>query len=93
MTSTLRMALTCLCLLVGSASLSAQEAGGSGAPSSGSTSDSDTAGETAQPAATQPARDPGTSADAAAPASRDPFDYESSEQISEDLSVSFPVDI
>ena len=24
---------------------------------------------------------------------RDPFDYESSEQISEDLSVSFPVDI
>jgi hypothetical protein len=85
------MALTCLCLLLGSASLSAQEADGSPAPSTGSTSDSDTAGETAQPATTQSGQDPGASADAAA--SRDPFDYESSEQISEDLSVSFPVDI
>jgi hypothetical protein len=28
-----------------------------------------------------------------APTEGDPFDYESSEQISEDLSVSFPVDI
>lgn len=28
-----------------------------------------------------------------APADRDPFEYEASEQISEDLSVSFPVDI
>ena len=93
MTSTMRMALTCLCLLLGSASLSAQEAGGSRVPSTGSTSDSDTAGETAERATTQPAQDPDTSTDAAAPASRDPFDYESSEQISEDLSVSFPVDI
>ena len=38
-----------------------------------------------------------TIAESAAPApaesSEDPFDYEASEQISEDLSVSFPVDI
>ena len=35
-----------------------------------------------------------TPAAAASPATDDsPFDYESSEQISEDLSVSFPVDI
>ncbi len=42
--------------------------------------------------------EPGTPATEPAPAAasaenEDPFDYEASEQISEDLSVSFPVDI
>ncbi len=39
----------------------------------------------ARPAATAPAPEPSEK--------NDPFDYEASEEISEDLSVSFPVDI
>ncbi len=56
----------------------------------------------AQPAETPPEEDetaleqapePETAAAPEPEASEDPFDYEASEQISEDLSVSFPVDI
>ncbi|MDJ0878199.1 MAG: hypothetical protein QNI86_06280 [Halieaceae bacterium] len=43
--------------------------------------------------ASEPALDEPAVGEAALPESEDPFDYEASEQISEDLSVSFPVDI
>ena len=49
-----------------------------------------------QPAAEEPnAATPASDADdtPAADANRSPYDYQSSEEISEDLSVSFPVDI
>lgn len=49
------------------------------------------AGQDAEPVAPEPEPVPQTAAPAA-PADS-PFDYEASEQISEDLSVSFPVDI
>ena len=56
----------------------------------------------AQPAATEPEEDVAAAADEPADANtpapaensdESPYDYEASEQISEDLSVSFPVDI
>ncbi len=51
-------------------------------------------GSTAEGAvADAPALPAENTAETATPASEDPFDYEASEQISEDLSVSFPVDI
>jgi hypothetical protein len=50
--------------------------------------------QTEEPAstATPQAQQPGVD-ESAATTPEDPFDYEASEQISEDLSVSFPVDI
>jgi hypothetical protein len=51
--------------------------------------------ETATPPAARADQEPDktSASDSPAQAPTDPFDYESSEQISEDLSVSFPVDI
>lgn len=80
------VAATLVLLTVSSGSLGQDDAGQSSAGGAASEGEASQAGngpaETAPKAAEQPARSPS-----------DPFDYESSEQISEDLSVSFPVDI
>ena len=69
-----------LTLLLGSATLVAQEA-----------DPQEPAPKDEAPATAEPAAQPATPAP---PANDDsPFDYRSSEEISEDLSVSFPVDI
>ncbi len=49
--------------------------------------------EAAEPVATDPANDNNGAGAQAGASDQSPFEYESSEQISEDLSVSFPVDI
>ena len=66
------------CVLSGLPAASAQQQSGSG-----SNADSENTTETAATAA-EPDEEP---------EDNDPFDYEASEEISEDLSVSFPVDI
>jgi hypothetical protein len=69
-----------LTLLLGSTALVAQE-----------TDPQESAPKDEAPATAEPAAKPATPAPAANDDS--PFDYRSSEEISEDLSVSFPVDI
>ena len=49
--------------------------------------------QASEPAATAPATDKGGAGAQTGAQEQSPFEYESSEQISEDLSVSFPVDI
>ena len=71
-----------LALLLGAAVASAQPAGAEPAP----------ADTTEQPAGSAET-DPATTGDQASDRQRAPSDYRPSEQISEDLSVSFPVDI
>jgi hypothetical protein len=71
-----------LALLLVAALAAAQPAGDEPAP----------ADTTEQPAGSA-ATDPATSGDQAGERQRAPSDYRPSEQISEDLSVSFPVDI
>lgn len=73
---------TLVLLAVSSGSLGQDDAGQSSAGDAVSEGEESRPTETAPETAEQPARSPS-----------DPFDYESSEQISEDLSVSFPVDI
>ncbi len=79
-----------LLLLAGSWSLAQQEQ----PPKTETTGsiEGETAGETiAEPATANDT--PSSAEDSAADADTSPFDYRASEQISEDLSVSFPVDI
>jgi len=71
-----------LTLLLGSTALVAQE-----------TDPQESAPKDEAPATAEPAAKPATPAPAPAANDDSPFDYRSSEEISEDLSVSFPVDI
>jgi hypothetical protein len=91
MIKSLELTAVLLVLLLGAASLHAQTdpAPQAGAATDAAVQNTDTA------AADQPTATPEETAPQAAPASssRSPFDYQSSEEISEDLSVSFPVDI
>lgn len=81
------LALGCVTgLLLGSATLRAQETA-----SPGAASDTDASPPTTEQA--EPTAASERPANSGQDSGRDPFDYESSEQISEDLSVSFPVDI
>ena len=96
MTTRLIVAITCLALSLGGARLYAQDAVNSTAESAENADDNGAGNQAAVPATEQANQAPATNepaAGASVAASRDPFDYESSEQISEDLSVSFPVDI
>ncbi|MFV8818685.1 hypothetical protein [Haliea sp. E17] len=82
--------LALLLLLALPLSLSAQEA--TQAPdgeAADATAQAAPAGESSSKATVEK----GQPADKPAQADKDPFDYQASEQISEDLSVSFPVDI
>ena len=77
-------------LLLAAAPLRAQP----GAAENGTATDSSGSGDTPAPA--QPAPTPTESASgggSSGAGNRSPFDYQASEQISEDLPVSFPVDI
>lgn len=79
-----------LALLLGTTPLLAQpDAGGASSASPGE-------GSEGQPAATQQApapSEPAPESSSAGSSTRSPFDYRSSEEISEDVPVSFPVDI
>ena len=75
-----------LALLLAGGLLRAQETDVS--PANGTTPAADSS-----PAGTDSSKDVAEQTDRQDKGAADPFDYESSEQISEDLSVSFPVDI
>ncbi len=84
-----QMTLMCLVLLLGATPLHAQPE-----QSSGSSAPADT-GAANEPAATgqAPAPDKPAANTASAGSANSPFDYRASEEISEDVPVSFPVDI
>lgn len=78
-------ALVAAALLASSGLLVAQDSDGEGIKPANE--------EPAEQASAESPAEESSTAEAAQTPRRDPFDYESSEQISEDLSVSFPVDI
>ena len=86
MISRIIVTLACIGIMLGSALLSAQDAS--------TEADQQSTGQSVTPPQQEdaPARESENSSDDPTP-SRDPSEYQSSEQISEDLSVSFPVDI
>ena len=93
MINTRQLALVLLALMAGATQLQAQsEAPGNADSPSVSATD----GATDKTAATQQApapSEPAPKSSSAASSSKSPFDYRSSEKISEDVPVSFPVDI
>jgi hypothetical protein len=91
MTHALKLAPLCLALALAATPLSAQPAQTeqSQPPSAGSAAAPDKNPAPQQPAAGTPAK----KSTEATTGSSSPFDYRSSEQISEDVPVSFPVDI
>jgi hypothetical protein len=86
MITTRALAIAILSLALGAAPLHAQQATDAPQQDAQETQKSQESEATDKPAATPAARPPAASNDS-------PFDYQSSEKISEDLSVSFPVDI
>ena len=86
MTTTRALTVAILSLVLGAAPLSAQQATDAPQQDAKETQKSQESPTADKPATAPAARPPATTNDS-------PFDYRSSEEISEDLSVSFPVDI
>ncbi|GEM_PF-3017287 len=87
MSTRLILAASLLSLLLTANNLSAQDTSDAGSDAAPGSARGESVGTGSQPESTGQPNEPG------AEAKRDPFDYQASEQISEDLSVSLPVDI
>ena len=87
MSTRLILAASLLSLLLMANNLSAQDASDTEGDAAPGSAREESAGTGSQAESTGQQNEPG------AEAKRDPFDYQASEQISEDLSVSLPVDI